>query len=114
MRLARERFSRSVIGVTDWHEERLLIDGERISASGGATYENINPATEAVLGNAAAAHVADAGRAIGAARRAFDPTEGSRDRDQRVHCLRQLHQSLLDNADHLRDILVQEVGAPLS
>src|SRR3954452_4601511 len=114
MRLARERFSRSVIGVTNWHEERLLIDGERISASGNAKYENINPATEAVLGTAADANVADAERAIGAARRAFDTTDWSRDRDQRVHCLHQLHQALLDNADQLREILVQEVGPPLS
>ena len=80
--------------MTDWHEERLLIDGERISAAGGATYENINPATEAVLGTAADANVADAERAIAAARRAFDTTEWSRDHDQRVHCLQQLHQAL--------------------
>src|SRR5215471_446797 len=91
----------------------LLIDGARVPASGGATYENVNPATEAVLGTAANATVADAERAIAAARRAFDTTEWSRDRDLRVRCLRQLHTALVDNADGLRDILVQEVGAPL-
>jgi acyl-CoA reductase-like NAD-dependent aldehyde dehydrogenase len=31
-----------------------------------------------------------------------------------VRCLRQLHQALLDNAEHLREILVHEVGAPVS
>ena len=31
-----------------WHEERLFIDGELVDAEGGATYENVNPATEEV------------------------------------------------------------------
>jgi len=113
MLLAREGFSRSLIGVTNWHEERLLIDGERVAAAGGRTYENVNPATEAVIGTAADATVGDAERAIGAARRAFDTTEWSRDRGLRVRCLRQLHTALVGNADNLREILVQEVGAPL-
>ena len=100
--------------MTKWHEERLLIDGELVPATGGASYETINPATEAVLGRAADATVADAERAIAAARRAFDTTEWSRDRDLRVRCLRQLHKALQDNFDHLRDIIVEECGAPLS
>jgi aldehyde dehydrogenase (NAD+) len=36
-----------------WHEERLLIGGKLVEATGGATYENTNPATEAVIGTAA-------------------------------------------------------------
>ena len=98
--------------MTTWHEERLLIDGELVPAAGGATYETIDPATEAVLGVAADATVDDARRAIGAARRAFDTTEWSRDHAFRVRCLRQLHQALLDNFEPLREILVHEVGAP--
>jgi len=114
MRLARDGFSRSVIEVTTWHEEKLLIDGELVAAAGGAVYETINPATEAVLGTSADASVADAERAIAAARRAFDTTEWSRDRELRVRGLRQLHAALLDHADDLRAVLVQEVGAPMS
>jgi aldehyde dehydrogenase (NAD+) len=100
--------------VTTWHEERLLIDGALVPAEQGATYETINPATEDVLGVAADATVADAERAIVAARRAFDASGWSRDQALRVRCLRQLHAALLDNADGLRDILVREVGAPVS
>ncbi|HWS47809.1 MAG TPA: aldehyde dehydrogenase family protein, partial [Acidimicrobiia bacterium] len=114
MRLARDGFSRSVIEVTTWHEEKLLIDGELVAAAGGAVYETINPATEAVLGTSADASVADAERAIAAARRAFDTTDWSRDRELRVRGLRQLHAALLDHADDLRAVLVQEVGAPMS
>jgi acyl-CoA reductase-like NAD-dependent aldehyde dehydrogenase len=97
-----------------WHEERLLVDGELVAAERGATYETIDPATEAVLGVAADASVADAQRAVAAARRAFDTTAWPRDTALRVRCLRQLHRALLDDVDHLRDILVHEVGAPVS
>ena len=99
--------------MTIWHEDRLLIDGELVAADGGRTYENVNPGTEEVLGTAADATVGDARRAVAAAKRAFDTTEWSRDQAFRVQCLRQLHQALVDNADALRDILVQEVGAPV-
>ena len=33
-----------------WHEERLFINGELRDADGGATFDNINPATEEVIG----------------------------------------------------------------
>ena len=57
-------------------EQRMLIDGKLVDAEGGATFDNINPATEEVLGQAANASRADMAHAIEAARRAFDP--GSR------------------------------------
>jgi aldehyde dehydrogenase (NAD+) len=100
--------------VTVWHEERLLIDGELVVAENGRTYQTIAPATETVLGTAADATVGDADRAIAAARRAFDTTEWSRDHPFRVRGLRQLHEALQDNVEQLREILVQEVGAPVS
>ena len=100
--------------MTIWHEDRLLVDGELVPAEHGATYENIAPATEEVLGTAADASVGDTQRAIASARRAFDTTEWSRDRELRVRCLRQLHQALVDNFDNLGQILVNEVGAPVS
>ncbi len=98
----------------EWHEDRLLVDGALVAAESGATYDTIDPATEAVLGPAADASVGDARRAITAARRAFDTTDWSRDHGFRVRCLRQLHQALLDNVEHLREIIVREVGAPVS
>jgi aldehyde dehydrogenase (NAD+) len=100
--------------VTNWHEERMLIDGALVPATGGATYETVSPSTEAVLGVAADATVDDARRAIVAARKAFDATEWSRDHALRVRCLRQLEQALRANLEPLREILVHEVGAPVS
>ena len=55
-----------------WHEERLLIGGKLVEATGGATYENTNPATEAVIGTAADAGSPDVDAAVAAARQAFD------------------------------------------
>jgi aldehyde dehydrogenase (NAD+) len=110
----RARAPREREAVTTWPEEQLLIDGKLTPAGSGATYETVNPATEAVLGVAADATVDDARRAIGAARRAFDTTDWSRNHARRVRCLRQLHQALRDNLDPLREILVSEVGAPIS
>ncbi|MEY2570731.1 MAG: aldehyde dehydrogenase, partial [Acidimicrobiaceae bacterium] len=39
-------------------EQRMLIDGKLVEAEGGKTFDNINPATEEVLGQ-----VADGSRA---------------------------------------------------
>src|SRR3954452_24901903 len=100
--------------VTIWHEEKLLIDGRLVAADGGATCPTISPSTEEVLGVAADASLDDTRRAIAAARCAFDTTDWSRDVALRQQGLRQVHQALVDNADKLREILVQEVGAPLS
>ncbi len=95
------------------HEERLYIDGDLVDAEGGATYENINPATEEVLGVAADASVGDIDRAIAAARQAFDETGWATDRELRVRVLRQLHQALLDDLEDIRAMTVAEVGTPV-
>lgn len=100
--------------MTIWHEDRLLVDGALVAAENGATYDTIAPATEDVLGTAADASIGDAQRAITSARRAFDTTDWSRDHAFRARCLRQLEQVLRDNVEQLREILVHEVGAPVS
>src|SRR5690349_8946040 len=102
------------MGTHLWREERLLIDGKLQSASGAATYENVNPATEEVLGVAADGTEADMDAAIGAARRAFDTTTWSTDHAFRVSCLRQLHGAMQKHADELRATTVAEVGCPVS
>jgi aldehyde dehydrogenase (NAD+) len=59
---------------TSGGEARMLIDGVLVSASDGGTHEDVNPATEEVLGVAADAIPADLDRAVTAARQAFDGT----------------------------------------
>ena len=97
-----------------WYETDLFIDGARVAAEGGATYDNVNPATGEVLGVAADASEADLDRAIGAARRAFDETGWSTDVELRVRCLRQLHQALVDHREEIRAMTVAEVGTPVA
>ena len=97
----------------DFGEERMLIDGALVASSSGATYPTINPATEEILGVAAAGTPADLDRAIGAARRAFDESSWSADVDLRVRCLRQLQQAMTAHADELRAMTIAETGSPL-
>ena len=94
-------------------DERMLIDGELQHTASGATFDVIHPASEQVAGQATDGTVEDMARAVGAARRAFDETDWSRDLEFRYHCLTQLHQAFERNSERLRRILVTEVGCPV-
>ena len=89
----------------------LLIDGKLVAGSSG-TFPTVNPASEEVLGVAADADAQDMGRAIEAARRAFDETDWSTNTGLRVRCLRQLQDALREHVEELREITIAEVGAP--
>ena len=94
-----------------WHEEQLFIGGELRDARNGSTFENINPATEELLGVSADANGEDFDNAIAAARSAFDAGQWSTDLDFRLHCLDQLHQALVNHVEELTEITIAEVGA---
>jgi aldehyde dehydrogenase (NAD+) len=94
--------------------ERMLVDGELVAAGRGATFDNINPATEEVIGAAPDADATDMERAIGAARRAFDTTTWSTDTELRRRCLTQLRDALQANVETLRTMVVAETGAPVA
>jgi acyl-CoA reductase-like NAD-dependent aldehyde dehydrogenase len=95
-------------------DERMLIDGELRFTDSGAKFDVIHPASEKVAGQATDGTVADMQRAVGAARRAFDETDWSRDLDFRYHCLIQLHDALERNKERLRRVLITEVGCPVT
>jgi aldehyde dehydrogenase (NAD+) len=92
------------------HESRMLIDGELVEAA--RHFENLNPATEEVIGTVSDATALDMRRAIQAARRAFDQTSWSTDRELRKHCLQQLQDALESEREELREELIAEVGCP--
>jgi aldehyde dehydrogenase (NAD+) len=94
-------------------EPRMLIDGELVDAEGGKTFDNINPATEEVIGPVADGSVADMEQAIAAARRAFDETNWANDKSFRKACLVQLKEALDKHKEELRPQVVAEVGAPI-
>ncbi len=94
-------------------ETRLLIDGKLVEAESGKRFDNINPATEDVLGEVADASAADMRRAIEAARRAFDETDWSTNHAFRKRCLEQLQAAIESEKEELRAELVAEVGTPI-
>jgi aldehyde dehydrogenase (NAD+) len=94
-------------------ETRLYIDGQLRDASGSRTADNLNPATEEVLGVAADAGAEDIDAAIAAARRAFDTTDWSTNHEFRQHCLMQLHDALQQDKEDMRAEVVAEAGAPI-
>jgi aldehyde dehydrogenase (NAD+) len=95
-------------------DHRMLIDGELQTTGSGKLFDVINPATEEVAGQATDGTVADMERAVGAARRAFDTTDWSRDVEFRYHCLIQLRDALAEEKERLRRIVVTEVGTPIA
>ncbi len=95
-------------------EERLLVDGILREATGDGRFENINPATEEVIGSCADATEADLDAAIAAARRAFDETDWSTNPEFRKHCLTQLCEALAEEIETFRTLLVCEAGAPVT
>jgi len=93
-------------------EVRMLIDGELVEAASGKRFDNINPATEEVLGPVADASAEDMRRAINAARRSFDETDWSTNRALRKRCLEQLQAALESEREELREEIIAEVGSP--
>jgi aldehyde dehydrogenase (NAD+) len=94
-------------------ESKMLIDGKLVDGSGGGTFENVNPATEEVLGVTADGTAADMEAAIVAARRAFDTTSWATDGELRKRCLLQLQAALEKEQEELRAELIAEVGCPI-
>jgi aldehyde dehydrogenase (NAD+) len=93
-------------------EVRMLIDGELVESESGKRFDNINPATEDVLGPVADGSKADMQRAVSAARRAFDHTDWSTNKALRKRCIEQLQQALESEREELREELIAEVGTP--
>src|ERR1700689_5562738 len=94
------------------HEARMLVDGKLVESDTGATFDNINPATEEVLGQVADGSSADMHRAIDAARPAFDETDWSTNHERRKRCPSQLQEALEKDREDLREELILEVGCP--
>jgi aldehyde dehydrogenase (NAD+) len=94
-------------------EHRMLIDGKLVDAESGAEFDNINPATEEVLGTTTDASRADMARAVDAARRAFDTTDWATNRELRKRGLGQLQAAIEKEQEELRAELVAEVGCPV-
>ena len=91
----------------------MLINGELVEATGGATLPSVNPATEEVIGSVPDATAEDVDRAVHGALRAG---QAWRDRTwtQRAAALRQYAQILEDNLEELAYLDAIDSGNPIS
>jgi len=90
---------------------RMLIDGEWVDASGGESFDSINPATGKVWCRVPEASADDIDRAVRAADRAL--SEGAwadMTPTQRGHCLRRLADLLADKSEELGAIEACDTG----
>jgi acyl-CoA reductase-like NAD-dependent aldehyde dehydrogenase len=89
--------------------ENLLIDGERVPAAEGATFETVNPASGEVFRTVARAGPEDADRAVRAAARAFEDW-GVRTPVQRARILHRWADLIEEHADELALIETRDMG----
>ena len=89
--------------------ENLLIDGERVPAAEGATFETVNPASAEVFRTVAQAGPEDADRAVRAATRAFEDW-GVRTPIQRAKILHRWADLIEEHADELALIETRDMG----
>jgi aldehyde dehydrogenase (NAD+) len=90
----------------------MLIGGKLVESSSGTTFDNINPATEEVIGVTADGTPEDAHEAAVAARRAFEESGWATDPTFRARCLRQLQAAMTEHREEFVDALTSEAGSP--
>jgi acyl-CoA reductase-like NAD-dependent aldehyde dehydrogenase len=91
---------------------RLLIGGEWVDATGGATVPTIDPATNRPIVEVAAAQPPDIDRAVAAARAAF-PAWRDTDPDRRARILLRVAELIEAEQEHLAKIESHDVGKPI-
>jgi acyl-CoA reductase-like NAD-dependent aldehyde dehydrogenase len=92
--------------------EQLVIDGERVAAAEGRTFETVNPATGDVFRTVAEAGAEDADRAVRAAARAFEDW-GARTPIQRAKVLYRWADLIEAHVDELGLLETRDMGMAL-
>lgn len=89
---------------------QLLIDGENVAATGGATFDRLEPSGRSIATTAAAATIADAQRACDAADRAF-PDWARLGPNSRRDMLLRAADALAARTDEFAALMRREIGA---
>ena len=93
---------------------KMLIDGEWVGASDGATFTSFNPATGQIWAEIPEATADDVNRAVDAADRAFNAgTWPAMTPTQRGQCLRRLGDLLAENSEKLGALETRDTGKML-
>ena len=89
--------------------KKMYIGGKLVD--GQETADVINPATDEVVGTVAAAGAADVDKALQAAQAAF-PSWSQTSIAERTAWMHKLREAVIENEEHLRDCIHQEMGKP--
>lgn len=92
----------------------LLIDGERVAAASGRTFDTINPATGDVLASLAEADAEDVDRAVRSARAAFEGPWSKLKASERGALLLKLADLIRRDEDELVQLESLDSGKPVS
>jgi aldehyde dehydrogenase (NAD+) len=95
-------------------QKRLLINNEWRASSSGKTMEVVNPATEDVIAEVAAADANDVDAAVAAARAALDGPWGTISARERGRLVRRLADRLLERADEVARLETLHNGKPIA
>ncbi|MBU9366053.1 aldehyde dehydrogenase [Burkholderia multivorans] len=94
---------------------QAFIDGQFVDAEGGATFENLNPATGQLLNRVAACSEQDVDRAVQSARRVFQSGVWSRmEPRERKRILRRFSDLIEANGDEIALLDSVDAGKPIS
>ena len=95
-------------------EHQLLIDGERVPAAGGRTFQTLDPATAKPIADVAHAGPEDVDRAVAAARRALEEGPWSKaPAAERARLMNRLADLIEANADELAELEALDNGKPV-
>ncbi len=94
--------------------QHLLIDGRRVPASSGRTFNSLNPATGQVIATVAEGNEADVEHAVAAARRAFEGPWRTMRASERGQILLRWADLLKQHADEIVEIESIDAGKPIS
>lgn len=94
--------------------QNLLIDGKRVAATSGKTFDTLNPATEAIIARVAEADAADVDAAVRSARAAFDGRWGRMRASERGQFLMKFAELICQHKDELTALESLDSGKPVS
>ena len=95
-------------------QQDLLIDGRRVPAASGRSFETLNPATEQVIATVAEADAADVDAAVRSARAAFEGSWGRLRAAERGHLMLKLADLIRANEEELIALESLDSGKPVS
>ncbi len=94
--------------------QNLLVDGKRVPATSGRTFDTLNPATEAMIARVAEADAADIDAAVRSARAAFEGTWSRMRAAERGQMLMKFADVIRQHQDELTDLESLDSGKPIS